>query len=165
MSTLKSEEVQELDESRQIAIGRADLETQVVSGVGILKITFYCVLGIRNERVVALLTSSHLKWKRQGPSWVHEVLCFLWSPSHVFICTMDRGYHTSYFLRILRTLSIPLFQTLAEGKEGSIGLVPILPSFPGITNNENFVSILLSLPISFSNLLSCMVALTSANLW
>ena len=60
---------------------------------------------------------------------------------------------------------MPLFQTLAEGKKGSAELVPILPSFPGITNNENFVSILLSLPISFSNLLSRMAALTSANLW
>ena len=53
----------------------------------------------------------------------------------------------------------------AEGQEGSAGLVHTLLSFPEITSNENFVSILLSLPISFSNLLSCMVALTSVNLW
>ena len=50
MSKLKSEKVKELDESIQIVIGRADTETQVVSGVGILKTTFYCLLGSRNEK-------------------------------------------------------------------------------------------------------------------
>lgn len=118
MSTLKSEEVQELDKSRQTAIGRADLETQGVSEVGMLKITLYCLLGIRNERVVVLLTSSHLKWKRQGPSWVHEVLCFLWSPFPIFTCPMDRGYHTSYFLRILRTLPIATVPDPCRREEG-----------------------------------------------
>ena len=165
MSTLKSEEVQELDESRQIAIGRADLETQVVSGVGILKITFYCVLGIRNERVVALLTSSYLKWKRQGPSWVHEVLCFLWSPSPVFIYTMDRGYHTSYFIRILRTLPIATVPDPCRREGGICRVSAYIAQLPWDHKQWEFCFYSPLSPHFILNLLSCMVALTSANLW
>lgn len=95
MNKLKSKEVKELDDSIQVVLGRADIGTQLLSGVGVLKTAFYCLLEVEtHERGESVVDIKSLIMKKGKILLASGLLCSL--PS-IFMCPTNLGHPQGYY--------------------------------------------------------------------